>query len=221
MSLCPLVFGFQVSFSLPCCSAAAAFLSFALCFIFSLSSSSQLLLYFTAIKPGNFNQVAQREFLPGQERTGELLFNVAVLSFLFSSPPPSRLSFLPQLNSTLALYSLWFNFQFVLQRYLPGGWCSAFVLMCLYNARLWYSWEHRLTDTCIWISNSASAELLALFYMSHIETGIILLTKSRAEICITNIYNFLLLESRMTRVASKRLGCSWLKTPSRQTFYVI
>lgn len=30
------------------------------------SSSSQLLLYFTAIKPGNFNQVAQREFLQGQ-----------------------------------------------------------------------------------------------------------------------------------------------------------
>lgn len=54
-------------------------------------------------------------------------------SFLFSSPPPSRLSFLPQLNSTLALYSLWFNFQFVLQKYLPGGWHSGFVLMCLYD----------------------------------------------------------------------------------------
>lgn len=147
--------------------------------------------------------------------------------FLFSSPPPSRLSFLPQLNSTLALYSLWFNFQFVLQRYLPGGWRSAFVLMCLYNARLWYSWEHRLTDTCIWISNSASAVLLALFYMSHIETGITLLTKilageeSRGEICITNIYNFLLLESRMTRGASMRLGCSWFLTHSGQNFYYV
>lgn len=41
--------------------------------------------------------------------------------FLFSSPPPSRLTFLPQLNSTLALYSLWFNFQFVLQKRSPCG----------------------------------------------------------------------------------------------------
>lgn len=76
------ILSFQVSSR---CSAATALLSFALCFLFSLSSSSQLLLYFTAIKPGNFNQVAQREFLQGQERS-EPLFNAVVLSFLFFSP---------------------------------------------------------------------------------------------------------------------------------------
>lgn len=107
------------------------------------------LLYFTAIKPGNFNQVAQHEFLQGQERKSELLFNAAALSFLLSTSTID--SFLPQLNSTLVLYSLWFNFQFVLQRYLPGGWRSVFVLMCLYNTSLWYSLEHSLMDTCIWI----------------------------------------------------------------------
>lgn len=153
------ILSFQVSSR---CSAATALLSFALCFLFSLSSSSQLLLYFTAIKPGNFNQVAQREFLQGQERS-EPLFNAVVLSFLFSSPP--HLSFLPLLNSTLALYSLWFNFQFVLQNYFLGGRRSGFVLMCLYNTRLWYSQKHSLTDTCIWISNSVSAYLSTLFDM--------------------------------------------------------
>lgn len=69
----------------------------------SSSSSSQLLLYFTAIKPGNFNQVAQREFLQGHERS-ELLFNAVVLSFLFSFSTSSL--FFSPLNSTLALYSL-------------------------------------------------------------------------------------------------------------------
>lgn len=55
------------------------------------SSSSQLLLYFTAIKPGNFNQVAQREFLQGHERS-ELLFNAVVLFFLFSFSTSSLFS---------------------------------------------------------------------------------------------------------------------------------
>lgn len=92
----------QVSLSLLRRSAAAPFLSFPLCFILSLSSSSQLLLYFTVIKPGNFNQVAKREFLLGQERKSELLFNVAVLSFLLST----SISFLFSAAAELNLGSL-------------------------------------------------------------------------------------------------------------------
>lgn len=61
-------------------------------------SSSQLLLYFTAIKPGNFNQVAQREFLQGQERKSELLFNAAVLSFLLSTSISTLFSSAAELN---------------------------------------------------------------------------------------------------------------------------
>ena len=79
-------------------SATTLFLSFALCFIFSLSSTSQVLLYFTAIKAGNFNQVAQREFLQGQERKSELLFNVAVLSFLLSTSISFLFSSAAELN---------------------------------------------------------------------------------------------------------------------------
>lgn len=54
-------------------------------FLFPLCSTAQLLLYFTAIKAGNSNQVAQHEFLQGQKRS-ELLFNaVSFLSFSFLS----------------------------------------------------------------------------------------------------------------------------------------
>lgn len=89
--------------SLPLHSAASSLLSSSLRFLFPPCSAAQLLLYFTAIKAGNFNQVAQREFLQGQKRS-ELLFNAAVSFFPSFSFLPSSL-FSP-LNSTLALYSL-------------------------------------------------------------------------------------------------------------------
>lgn len=155
-------------------------------------SSSQLLLYFTAIKPGNFNQVAQREFLQGHERS-ELLFNAVVLSFLFSFSTSSLFS---RRWTQPWLFIVYDSISNLSSRsiFLVGSAVLLFSPVCTTVA---FSIHISLKDTCISISNSACA--LCVGFISHesdIETAVALSgelaarRKRRAEICIINTSYF-------------------------------
>lgn len=160
----------------------------------SSSSPSQLLLYFTAIKPGNFNQVAQHEFLQAHERS-ELLFNAVVLSFLFSFSTSSLFS---RHWTQPWLFIVYDSISNLSSRsiFLVGSAVLLFSPVCTTVA---FSIHIHLKDTCISISNSASA--LCVGFISHesdIEMAVALSgelaasQKRCAEICIINTSYFLL-----------------------------